>query len=115
MIDLFVEGGVLMMSIISLFLIGMFVFIFTSKSSSDQKGKRPFQRTIQVLARMALATGVLSFLIGMFSGFSVLAKTDLSPGVLIGGTRVAMISLIYALLVYLIGQIIILVNQRRRF
>ena len=114
MINLFVEGGVLFMSIISLLLLAMLIFIFSSRKDSSKEGRRPFQRTIQILARMAAAIGALSFLIGMYSGLSIYATNDLSPAKLAGGVRVAMISLCYGLIVYLIGQIIILVDQRTR-
>jgi len=114
MIDLFMEGGVLMMSLISLLLLAMVGFSIISRGASTKEGRRPFQRTIQILARMAASLGALSFLIGMYSGLEIYANNDLSPQILAGGTRVAMISLCYGLMVYLVGQIIILIDQRTR-
>lgn len=114
MVELFMEGGVIMMGLISLLLLAMLFFIFISRRNSGKEGGRPFQRTIQILARMAAGLGALSFLIGMYSGLEIYATSDISPAVLAAGTRIAMISLCYGLMVYLMGQLIILIDQRTR-
>ena len=97
MINLFNEGGVLFMSIISFFLIMTGVSFYTH---SDK---------LKTYGNLGLGSGILGSFIGLYSAFEFIQQVgDVSPSILAGGIRVALICTLYGLLVYLISRILYL-------
>ncbi len=97
MINLFYEGGVLFMSIISFFLIMTGVSFYTHSEK------------LKTYGNLGLVSGVLGSFIGLYSAFEFIQKVgDVSPSILAGGIRVALICTLYGLLVYLISRILYL-------
>ena len=97
MINLFFEGGVLFMSIISFFLVmtGVSFYLHSDK--------------LKTYGNLALSTGILGSLIGLYSAFIIIQEVgNASPSVFAGGLRVALICTIYGVLVYLISRILYL-------
>ena len=97
MINLFFEGGVLFMSIISFFLIMTGVSFYTH---SDK---------LKIYGNLGLASGILGSFIGLYSAFEFIQQVgDVSPAILANGFRVALICTLYGLLVYLLSRILFL-------
>ena len=97
MINLFFEGGVLFMSIISIFLVmtGVSFYLHSDK--------------LKTYGNLALSTGILGSFIGLYSAFITIQQLgNVSPSVLAGGLRVALICTMYGILVYIISRILYL-------
>tara|TARA_B100001564_G_scaffold189393_1_gene158971 strand:+ start:310 stop:609 length:300 start_codon:yes stop_codon:yes gene_type:complete len=97
MINLFFEGGVLFMSLISIFLVlvGVSFYLHSDK--------------LKTYGNLALSTGVLGSFIGLYSAFNTIQQVgNVSPSVLAGGLRIALISTMYGVLVYIISRILYL-------
>jgi len=97
MINLFFEGGVLFMSIISIFLVmtGISFYLHSDK--------------LKTYGNLALSTGILGSFIGLYSAFITIQQLgNVSPSVLAGGLRVALICTMYGILVYIISRILYL-------
>tara|TARA_Y100000992_G_C21264709_1_gene493319 strand:+ start:938 stop:1237 length:300 start_codon:yes stop_codon:yes gene_type:complete len=97
MINLFFEGGVLFMSIISIFLVmtGVSFYLHSDK--------------LKTYGNLALSTGILGSFIGLYSAFITIQQVgNVSPSVLAGGLRVALICTMYGILVYIISRILYL-------
>lgn len=108
--DLFIEGGVLFMGILTVLLIVMVVwmifhltYFINSKESSKQKVLRRIEQG-KAIGLFALIIGILGQLIGMYTGFSVVAEVgDIAPSLMYAGIKVSMITTIYGLIIYLIS------------
>ena len=95
MIDLFLQGGVLFMSIITIFLVMVGVSFYTH---SDK---------LKTYGSLALSSGVLGSFIGLYSAFMTIQEVgNVSPAVLAGGLRVALICTLYGLIVYVISRLL---------
>ena len=95
MIDLFFEGGVLFMSILTILLITVFISFFKCKDK------------IKLLGTLALSVGILGSLIVLYSAFITIQEVgNASPAILAGGLRVASICTIYGLVIYIISLIL---------
>ena len=97
MIDLFLQGGVLFMTIITFFLVRVGVSFYTH---SDK---------LKTYGSLALSSGILGSFIGLYSAFMTIQEVgNVSPAILAGGLRVALICTLYGLLVYLISRVLYL-------
>ena len=96
MIDLFLEGGLLFMSLLTLLLAGV---IYTAV-----KG----EKSLKIFGLLALTTGILGQLIGIFQMYEGIVSMggEISQAMLAGGLRVSSITTIYGLLIYSISLII---------
>jgi hypothetical protein len=114
MFKLFVEGGPVYMSVLTALLVAIFFAAW----------KAP--RWVKEIGAFALAFGFLSLLFGLRNIFTVLQnvagfQTDpvtsiydlVSPGVLFGGWKVAMIPVIYGVIIYLVSLIVCIVQKPR--
>ena len=111
MFRLFLEGGVWFMSILTILLVAIFFAAW----------KAP--RWVKEIGSIALAFGFFSLLLGlrqMFDAFqeigsqkeTVTSMFDIvSPGVLYGGLKVAMIPVIYGVLIYIVSLIVCIVRK----
>ena len=97
MITLFLEGGLLFMSIISIFLVMTVVSFYLHGDK------------LKIYGNLALSTGILGSFIGLYSAFITIQEVgNTSPSILAGGLRVALICTMYGLLVYIISRILYL-------
>lgn len=95
MINLFFEGGILFMSVISFFLIMTGVSFYTHSEK------------LKTYGNLGLVSGLLGSFIGLYSAFNFIQQAgNVSPSVLAGGLRVALICSIYGMIVYLISRLL---------
>ena len=84
------------MSIISFFLIMTGVSFYTH---SDK---------LKTYGNLGLGSGILGSFIGLYSAFDFIQQVgDVSPAILAGGMRVALICTLYGLLVYLLSRLLL--------
>lgn len=102
MIELFVSGGVLWMTILTLELVGLLLAAF----------KAP--RWVSSIGNIALCTGLMNTLLGLFNVFTVLQQVgDVTPTLLFGGCRSTLIGIIYGISIFVISRIIKIVLSPR--
>ena len=95
MIDLFLQGGVLTMSLLTFLLICV-VIAFSKK-----------QNLVKALGLLAFLVGLLSAVLGLYSAFSVIEQVgNASPSIVAGGIKVAFTSLIYGLTIFVISLVL---------
>jgi len=95
MINLFFEGGILFMSVISFFLIMTGVSFYTHSEK------------LKTYGNLGLVSGLLGSFIGLYSAFNFIQQAgNVSPSVLAGGLRVALICSIYGIIVYVISRLL---------
>ena len=95
MINLFFEGGILFMSLIPFFLIMTAVSFYTHSEK------------LKTYGNLGLACGLLGSFIGLYSAFSLIQQVgNISPAILAGGLRVALICSIYGIIVYVISRLL---------
>lgn len=98
----FVEGGMGMMIIITLFLIGLFIAAW----------KAP--KWVKEIGIGALVVSIFDTLLGLSQICDVIQMVgDVSPAVLCGGLKVASIPTFYGLIVYFISLVIRVVQKPR--
>ena len=95
MIDLFLQGGVLTMSLLT-FLLICIVIAFSKK-----------QKIVRALGLLAFIVGLLSAVLGLYSAFSVIEQVgNASPSIVAGGIKVAFTSLIYGLTIFVTSLVL---------
>lgn len=100
--NLFIEGGLPGMIVITLFLIALFIAAW----------KAP--RWVKEIGIGALVVAILWNLMGIYQALGVVAEVgDISMSLLCGGISVTMISLIYGLIVYFISLVIRIIQKPR--
>ena len=111
MFRFFLEGGVWFMSILTILLVAIFFAAW----------KAP--RWVKEIGSIARAFGFFSLLLGLRQMFEALqeigsqkeAVTSLfdlvSPNVLLGGLKVAMIPVIYGIIIYIVSRIVCIVQK----
>ena len=98
----FVEGGMGMMIIITLFLIGLFIAAW----------KAP--KWVKEIGIGALVVSIFDTLLGLSQICDVIQMVgDVSPAVLCGGLKVALIPTFYGLIVFFISLVIRVVQKPR--
>jgi len=123
MLELFYQGGLLFMSILTLIFLTMPIVAFKKglsvfgKDSSKSKSElREGINYIKAIGLFALIIGVLGQLIGLYSAFATLeGGTSISSPVMAGGLRVSMITTLYGWLIYIVSYLIwLLLSWRLR-
>ena len=95
MFPLFLDGGVLFMSLLSILLILVF---FAFYMHSDK---------LKTFGNIAVTTGILGSLISLKSAFDVIQQMgDVSPTILAGGLKNTLICIMYGLLIYIISRLL---------
>jgi hypothetical protein len=98
----FVEGGMGMMIIITLFLIGLFIAAW----------KAP--KWVKEIGIGALVVSIFGTLLGLSQICDVIQMVgDVSPAVLCGGLKVALIPTFYGLIVYILSLVIRVIQKPR--
>ena len=114
MFKLFIQGGPLFMTILTVLLVGIFFAAW----------KAP--RWIKEIGSFALVFGFLTLLIGIYQMFEALQQVAMdigegvtgvfdliSPGVLFGGLKIALIPVFYGIIIYLISLVVSLIKKPR--
>ena len=114
MFKFFILGGAGYMTILTILLVAIFFAAW----------KAP--RWINIIGNIALAFGFLTLMIGFFQMFQALQQVSdglggdvhglydlISPGVLFGGLKVALIVPFYGLIIYIVSQIVRIIKTPR--
>ena len=114
MFKLFMQGGPLFMTILTVLLVAIFFAAW----------KAP--RWIKEIGSFALVFGFLTLLIGLYQMFVALQQvaTDIgegitgvfdliSPNVFFGGLKIALIPVFYGIIIYLISLVVCLIKKPR--
>ncbi len=99
MIDLFFEGGLLFMSLLTV------LFAAVVYAALQQR------KALKLFGLLALSLGILGQLLGLFQMYDGIVSMggEISQTMLVGGLRVSSITSIYGLLIYSISLVIRLV------
>ena len=98
--QLYQEGGVLFMSLITLCLVGILLAAWKMPSR------------VKELGIIALVLGFISWGIGAYQATSVLQKVgDISPSVLLGGVKVSLIAPIWGCIVFIVSLIVRIIQK----
>ncbi|MDD2539314.1 MAG: MotA/TolQ/ExbB proton channel family protein [Bacteroidales bacterium] len=102
MLHLFIEGGPLFMGILTIELV--FLLIAAWKAPA----------WVKEIGLMALITGILGTLIGMQQACDAIQRAgDISLGIMAGGMKVALITVVYGGLIYFASLIIRIIHKPR--
>ncbi|MEP0984051.1 MotA/TolQ/ExbB proton channel family protein [Ekhidna sp.] len=110
MIELFQMGGMLFMSILTVEL--SLVIYFGVKGFLNNNIE---SSSIKSVGLLAVITGILGQLIGLFSAFEAIQQIgSVSPAMLAGGLKVSMITTIYGVIIYIIAIILSMIVRGRK-
>ena len=113
MLELFIMGGPLFMGILTLIFIAMIASVIRYVSATEQTQEK--LDLIKGCGQLAMITGVLGQLIGLFDALKSIEKVgQIAPGILAGGLKVSSITTMYGLFIYVITLIIWIVLKYRR-
>ena len=114
MFKLFIQGGPLFMTVLTVLLVAIFFAAW----------KAP--RWIREIGSFALVFGFLTLLVGLYQMFEALQQvaTDIgegvtgvfdliSPGVLFGGLKIALIPVFYGIIIYLVSLVVSVIKKPR--
>ena len=114
MFKLFIQGGAGFMTVLTVLLVAIFFAAW----------KAP--RWIKEIGSFALVFGFLTLLIGLYQMFVALQQVAMdigegvtgvfdliSPGVLFGGLKIAMIPVFYGIIIYLVSLVVCLIKKPR--
>ena len=114
MFKLFIQGGAGFMTILTVLLVAIFFAAW----------KAP--RWIKEIGSFALVFGFLTLLIGLYQMFVALQQVAMdigegvtgvfdliSPGVLFGGLKIALIPVFYGIIIYLVSLVVCLIKKPR--
>ena len=114
MFKLFIQGGAGIMTVLTVLLVAIFFAAW----------KAP--RWIKEIGSFALVFGFLTLLIGLYQMFVALQQVAMdigegvtgvfdliSPGVLFGGLKIALIPVFYGIIIYLISLVVQLIKKPR--
>jgi len=106
MVDLHIEGGILFMAPLTLLLLGnlgLIAFVLFSKIQNKQF----WIETIRQIGLLALVWGAFSTMVGLYQAFGDLSNmTEQLPfTVIMGGLKVALITALYGLVIFIISLI----------
>ncbi len=99
---LFVDGGAPYMGLLTVELIALLLAAWKAPA------------WVKEIGLIALMTGILSTLLGLYVAFGFLAKaSDVSTVVIFGGMKVALITTLYGCLIYIASLVIRIVQKPR--
>ena len=109
MYDIYVAGGTVYMHPLTLVLLinlGLSIFVVVAVLQKKKLNKN-FLEAIRQLGGLALAWGAFSTLIGLFFAFDSLEgmKETLPLNVIMGGLKVALITVLYGLIIFILSLI----------
>lgn len=113
MFDLFIEGGWAFMSLVTIMALAMLFFAVKTSialfgSDSSPASVRPASLYyIRFFGMMALVTGVLGQIIGLYEAMKqIAAQGEIPQAVLAGGIKVSSICTLYGFIVFIIAHLI---------
>jgi len=115
MFNLFYEGGVLFMSILTLLLVVLLsisvyygTLIIKSESGPELRNLYRHRITyIKSVGLLSLVVGIFGQLIGMYQGFSLIQSSGaISQSLLLAGIRISMITTLYGMVIFIISYLI---------
>ena len=102
MTRLFVEGGSVGMSIVTIIFVGM---LFAAWKAPNW---------VEELGQAALVFGIMWFLVGINQAFNnIFFAGDIAPSVVCSGLKVASISIMYGVMIYILSLVIRSVQKLR--
>jgi len=111
--EIFIMGGPLFMSILTLLFIGMVAWAIYQALPVLRNEELIFGKIemrlkhIRSIGLFAMITGILGQLIGLYEAFSAIERAgDISPGLVYSGLKVSMITTLYGIFIYLISLIL---------
>jgi len=114
--ELFYQGGILFMSILTILFIIAVVWIlfhwlkYLSKKQQDKLAALRMIKYGKSIGLLAMVTGILGQLVGLYYAFSVMAEVkDISPQLLSGGIKVSMITTLYGIIIFIVVNLLWLV------
>ena len=100
MLDLFYQGGLLFMSILTILLLAVIVSFWKYPSWTKELGI------------LALTFGILGQVLGLYSAFKGIEEMgQVSQAMMAGGLKVSSITTIYGLIIFILSLILRLVNK----
>ena len=101
MFQLFVEGGPVFMTILTILLAGLFFAAW----------KAP--RWVREIGAFALVFGLFSLLLGWRQAFDVLEQTEgsIAPRLLFAGLKVTLIPVLYGMIIYMVSLVIRVIQK----
>ena len=112
MFDLFIEGGWEFMLLITILALVMLFFAAKGASAVFGNSNHPYHPQslyyIRFFGMLALVTGVLGQLIGLYQAMKQISQMggEVSQAILAGGFKVSMISTLYGFVVFLIAHLL---------
>lgn len=95
MLDLFYQGGMLFMTMLTVLLLGVIVSFWK------------FPKWTKEIGLLALSIGILGQIIGLYSAFKGIEQMgEVSQQMMAGGLKVSSITTIYGLLIYILSIIL---------
>ena len=111
--NLFLMGGPLFMSILTILLItmsGWIVYHLIVAYNSQQTNLEKTLRKLKYgksIGLFAMIIGIFGQLLGFFDAFSAIEKAgDISPALVYGGIKISMISTLYGIFIYLFSLLL---------
>lgn len=102
--ELFVTGGALFMSILSILLLLIIAGIIFSIFSKSNDNLRVRLNQIKYVGILALTVGILGQVIGLHQAFSYLGEVgSVKPQVLYNGLKICTIPTIYGMIIYILS------------
>ena len=115
MLDLFYEGGMLFMGLLTILFLLLIIQAVRTRTRFtsgllDVETARRMLGYVRSLGILAFVVGVFGQLIGLFQAFEAIqAAGGVSPEMLIGGLRVSLITTLYGTLILIVGLILWLI------
>ena len=112
LLDRFLEGGALFMSLILICLLMSIFFTVKSilKIKTDKEVSKKILIHISDSGTLGLALGVMGAFLGLISAFDVLeASGAAEPAIIAGGLKVALLSPLFGLLTFSVSKLAILI------
>ena len=112
LLDRFLEGGALFMSLILICLLMSIFFTVKSilKIKTDKEVSKKILKHISDSGALGLALGVMGAFLGLISAFDVLeASGAAEPAIIAGGLKVALLSPLFGLLTFSFSKLAILI------
>ncbi len=101
------------MGILTLILLSLLaVFVRSIMKKGDEKQINQSIQWLKSIGTLGLVVGIFGQLIGLFSAFSVMEVSQVSPTILAGGLKVSLITTLYGLLIYIIYLLCSMILKR---
>ena len=112
LINRFIEGGVLFMSLILMCLLTSLFFTFKSfmKLKTNSEAAMNTLQPIKDCGAIAVAIGAMGALIGLISAFDIIEATGpVAPQIMAGGLKVTLLCPLFGLFTYVVSRLVTLI------